>query len=749
MNKLLLSIVLLAAIMFNSCNQKPAENNTRIDPEIETNIKNLLAEMTLEEKIGQMTQLTYNAFMENGELSESKIQEYIVYNGIGSVLNVDSATFSLEKWHKVITSFQDAAKKSRLKIPVLYGIDAIHGANYTNNSTLFPHNIGLAATRNPELIYQSAKITAKEVRASGIRWNFDPVLGVGRTAWWPRFEETFGEDPYLVTQLGIEVIRGYEEDGLKSPAAVASCMKHYLGYSLPRSGKDRTPAYIPDVELQEYFLPSFKAAVEQGSSSLMVNSGSINGVPVHINKYLLTDLLKNELGFDGVVVTDWADIQYLYNQHFVAKDNKEAVKMAVNAGIDMSMVPLDLSFYNDLIALVSEGEVSMDRINDAVTRILRLKYRLGLFDNPYPEEDAAKNFGLDEYKLVALDAARESVVLLKNDTASGGKAFLPLNKGSKVLVAGPAANSLGALHGSWSYIWLGADNPWYPKTTKTIVEAIEDKIGKQNVLSNTQRGFIEVTEKDIFQLKSDAKGADVIVLCLGENAYAEVTGNVDELGLPYNQLQLAKAAIDTGKPVILVLTEGRPRIIREIVPGSRGILMAHRPASKGAEAIADVLFGDYNPNGRLAFTYPAYSGDVTTYDAPYRLAQNQKPQWPFGFGLSYTKFEFGNIVLSTDTLIANDILAVQMQVKNIGPIDGKIAIDLFTHDIVASIIPPQRRLRKFTKIGLKAGESALVEFTLTREDLAFVNSQLERVTEEGDFEVIIEDKTAGFYYKEK
>ena len=743
-------ILLIIILIISACQTK--DNTIQTDQSLHSNtqkINALIKAMTLEEKVGQMTQLTLSVFYKNGTLQERLLKEYIIKYNIGSLLNIPSSSaISIDQWHELINKISNLTQETDLKIPILYGIDAIHGATYTENSTLFPHNIGLAASRNSELAYTIAKITAKEVRASGIRWNFDPVLGVGRQPLWSRFEETYGEDPLLVTEFGIQAIKGYEGDNLKSNINVASCMKHFLGYSVSASGKDRTPAYISDMMLQDIYIPPFKKAVESGASTIMINSGSINGTPVHINKYLLTDLLKNEWGFEGLIVTDWLDIQYLYTQHNVAKNTKEAVKLAVNAGIDMSMVPFDLSFYNDLIELVSEGEVSMDRIDDAVSRILKVKFDLGLFDNPYPEKEAIANFGLLEYKTTALKSAQETITLLKNDTVHK-KAILPLSKNAKLLIAGPGANSLATLHGSWSYTWEGKADDKYPSSTVTIREAIENKVGKEKVTCISPNTFKEVSSSEIAQLGKNLKNIDYIILCLGENSYAESNGNINDLTLSRDQIKLAKAAIATQKPVILVLTQGRPRIIEDIASEIPGIILAYRPGSKGANAIADVLFGDYNPNGKLPFTYPKHTGNIMTYDAPVRNQPFYKPQWAFGYGLSYTTFKYSDLVLNTDTLTSLDTLNIRLKVTNNGEMNGQIAIDLFVRDIVASVIPPMKKLRKFKKIYLEIGESKMIEFKLNKDDLSFVNSELETVTEEGEFEILIGDKKVRFYYKEK
>jgi beta-glucosidase len=717
----------------------------------------LVKKMTLEEKVGQMTQVTHAVVAiggwgnQDGSLDPAALKKAVVGYKVGSILNTTAHAVSAEKWREIITQIQDEVKNTRLKIPVIYGLDAMHGQTYTLNSTLFPQNIAMAATRNPELVKAAAKVTTNELRASGVRWNFAPVLDCGRHPLWSRFPETFGEDVYIGKTMGVVAITAYEEDGLKNPTAVASCMKHYLAYSNPRTGKDRTPSYIPEIELREYYLPQFREAVKAGSSTIMINSGEINGIPVHADKYLLTDVLRKELGFQGLIVTDWEDIKRLHDRHFVAATPRQAVVMAVNAGIDMSMVPTDFSFYDLLIEAVKKGEVPMSRIDDAVKRILVLKFKVGLFDNPYPENNAINNFGKPEYQTLALEAAQEAMTLLKNENNT-----LPLSKRTKILVAGPAAQSLSALNGCWSYTWQGNQDQWYPADSKTILQAISDKIGDGNVITTTGKGFDTAINYDAEKLKVAAADVDVIILCLGENAHAESPGNTRDLALPQEQMNLAKVAAATGKPVILVLTEGRPRFITDIVPQMKGILMAYWSGKKTAEAIADVLFGDYNPSGILPFSYPRSMGEIVLYDRKPteevrevfndNVNSGYDPLFPFGHGLSYTTFEYGDIKLSSASLRSNAKLTVSITVKNAGSSDGKHAVELYTRDMYASITPSMRRLRAFQKIDLKAGESKTVTFTLDKNDLAFVNANLKTVTEPGDFEVMIGKKKAKFTY---
>ncbi len=718
----------------------------------------LLKKMTLEEKVGQMTQITHAVVAkdgwsnEDGSLDPVALKKAVSDYKVGSLLNTTAHALTAEKWRSIMTQIQDEVNNTRLKIPVVYGLDGIHGQTYTLNATLFPQNIAMGATRNPELVKIAAKVTAMELRASGVRWNFAPVLDIARQPLWSRVPETYGEDVYIVKTLGAAAVKAYEEGGLQNPTAVATSLKHYLGYSASRSGKDRTPIYLPEVELREYYLPQFREAIKTGSASVMVNSGEINGVPVHASKYLLTDVLKTELGFDGVVVTDWEDIKRLHDRHNVAATPGEAVVMAVNAGIDMSMVPSDYSFYDLLIDAAKKGKVPIKRIDDAVKRILVLKYKLGLFDNPYPEKEAIANFGKPVYQQYALNAAHEAMTLLKNKDN-----VLPLTKNRKILVAGPSAQSISALNGCWSYTWQGKDEQWYPADSKTILQAIIEKTGAANVITTTGKGFDDPKNLDANAIKKAAVNADVIVLCIGENAYAESPGNIRDLALPKEQEELAIAAALTGKPVILVLTEGRPRFITNIEPSAKGILMAYWSGKKTAEAIADVLFGDYNPDGRLPFTYHKSMGEIVLYDRKPteevrevfndNVGAGYDPLFAFGHGLSYTTFEYGDIVLSSGMIDANEKLTVTITVKNTGNMAGKHTVELYTRDLFASITPNMKRLRAFNKIHLRPGEVKTVTFTLTKDDLAFVNAELKTVTEPGEFEIMIGGRQATFSYK--
>lgn len=722
-------------------------------------IDELLAKMTLEQKVGQMTQVNL------GVVIDRDIKEKVVFDParfseamsryqVGSILNSTSRALTVEEWHQVIRTIQDAALQNDPPVPVLYGIDAIHGVTYTKGSTLFPHNIGLAAARNASLVEQIAHVTAMETRASGIRWNFDPVLDLGRNPLWSRFPETFGEDSYITSRLGVAAIRGYEGDGLDALTAVASCMKHYVGYSVPENGKDRTPAWIPDVVLWQHHLPPFEAAVKAGASTIMINSASINGMPAHASKYLLTDVLRGRFGFEGLVVSDWEDVIRLHTRHRVADTPREAVRMAVEAGLDMSMVPHDFSFADHLVELVRSGDISEERIDRSVAIILRLKMELGLFENPYAEPGAVANFGLPAYKRLALDAARESMTLLKNRDG-----VLPLAKDARILLAGPAAMNLGSLHGSWSYTWQGDKEAAYPDETLTLQEALFEKLGIERVETVAAAGFDNEANQDAARLTEAAAESDVIVLALGEPAYAESPGALDDLNLPEEQKSLVRAAAATGKPVIMVLIEGRPRIVRDVEPLADGILLAYQPGSQGARAIVDVLFGDYNPAGVLPYSYPQFTGDILPYDHGVLASVQQltpgnityggyKPQWPFGHGLSYTAFEYEGLALSRETLRPGEMLEVSLTVRNTGARAGHHAVDLFVSDLYASLSPAARRLRGFDKLHLDPGESRRIVFELGEEDLSFVNTALQRVVEPGEFRVQVGNLSANFRFEE-
>src|SRR5689334_11077576 len=729
-------------------------------------IEALLKRMTLEEKVGQMTQLAIGMITsgndQNLKIDPAKLDKAVVKYGVGSILNVSDQALTVDHWHQIIGQIQEAAtKKTRLGIPVIYGIDSIHGANYVQGATLFPQEIGMAATWNPELMKRAAEINAAETRAAGFPWSFSPVLDLGRNPLWPRFWETFGEDPYLAKVMGVAFVRGLEGTDVSSSSAVASSLKHYMGYSFPLTGRDRTPAWIPENYLREYFLPTFETAVKAGARTIMVNSGEINGVPGHINHHILTDILRTELGFKGFVVSDWQDIKKLVSVWRIAANDKEATRLAVMAGIDMSMVPDDLSFADHLIALVKEGAVPQSRIDEAVRRILWVKFELGLFEKPMPDASLKSKFGLPEYRAVSLDAARESITLLKNSNN-----ILPLAKTTKVLVTGPTADSLVSMNNGWTYVWQGSEEGLYPKDRHTIRRAIEAKLGAGNVT------FVQGTkitraagpsnstptdqdqEVDIAAAVEAARKVDVVVLALGEGSYCETPGNITDLTIGAPQLKLAEALKSTGKPIVLVLVEGRPRVINRIADDMNAIVMAYNPSHEGGTAIADVLFGDVNPSGKLPFTYPRTPNGLINYDhKPFETENTSfgnmafNPQFQFGDGLSYTTFAYSDLRVGKQTISANEELPVSVVVKNTGNRAGKEAVLVYVSDLVASLSPPGKRLRRFAKVNLQPGESRTLNFKLRREDLSFIGADNKSVLEPGDFEVRVGGLTQRFTVK--
>jgi len=720
-------------------------------PRMEMTVTDLLSKMTLEEKIGQMTQVTLEVISKEKmghvgphQLDLEKLRTAIVQYHVGSILNVVNSAYDLEHWHEIITQIQDVAtRETRLKIPVLYGIDAVHGANYTLGATLFPQNLGMAATWNPELMKKNGEITAYELRASGIPWNFSPVLDVGRQPLWPRLFETFGEDPYLASVMGAAYVKGLEGDdnNIGAPTKVAACMKHYLGYSFPLTGKDRTPAWIPENLLREFFLPTFKAAIDAGAHTIMINSSEINGTPVHSSYHWLTEVLRHELRFQGLAVSDWEDIVNLHRRDKVAETPKEAVRMAVMAGVDMSMVPYDFSFYDLLLELVKEGAVPSSRIDEAVGRILKLKYELGLFANPYPDRKLKKNFASDEFRAVNLQAAQESITLLKNTNG-----LLPLAKNKKVLVTGPTATKLTSLNGGWTITWQGNDEKLYPKDKKNILQAIESKIGRENVTYVPGTTILE--EIDIGAAADAARQVEVAIVCLGEEAYCESEGNITDLTLPEAQLRLAEAIEKTGTPTVIVLAEGRPRIIHRIVDGAEAILMAYLPGMEGAVAIADILFGDCNPSGKLPITYPRYPNDFTLYD--HKNSENvdrfhrYNPQFAFGSGLSYTTFAYSDLELDRNAASKGEPVKLSVTVTNTGQRAGKEVVQLYVSDLVASVTPATKRLRRFAKIHLAPGQRETVTFTLDERDFSFIGQENQPVVEPGEFRISVGDLSTTF-----
>ena len=762
-NRIFLRIA-LAGIFCLGLSVSQAETVIQVDSDIETKVDSILKKMTLEEKIGQMTQLTLDVVGKGAsvyasdmpfELDEKMVDLVLRKYKVGSVLNTPTNTpLTNETWEKVITRLQKVAIEET-GIPIIYGVDEIHGATYTVGATLFPQEIAMGATFNPALVYEEAKISAYETRAGNIPWTFSPILDLGRDARWPRQWETYGEDPYLASVMGATCVKGYQGDDPNHIGRneVAACLKHYMGYGAPFSGKDRTPSYISVQDLREKHFAPFLQAIRAGALSVMVNSGVNNGLPVHANYELLTVWLKEQLGWDGVVVTDWADINNLYTRDHVAASKKEAVKMAINAGIDMSMVPYEWDFCTYLKELVEEGEVPMERVDDAVRRILRMKYRLNLFERPYWSVKEYPEFGSEAHARAALKAAEEAVTLLKNQNG-----VLPLNKNGKVLVAGPNANSMRTLNGGWSLSWQGEKVDQYAGQYNTILEAIQHKVGKSRVVYepgvtyNMQGSYWEENEPEIEKAVAAAQDVDYIVLCLGENSYCETPGNLDDLYLSENQQALAKALAATGKPVILVLNEGRPRVISKIEPVVQAVVQVYLPGNYGGDALAEILYGEVNPSGKLPYTYPKYPNSTTTYDhkpcesldkmeGAYDYDAVLSVQWAFGFGLSYTTFEYSNLRAAQSEFRSGDELVFTVDVKNTGSRAGKESVLLFTSDEVASLTPDVRRLRAFQKVELQPGESRTLTLKVPADELAFVGHDGKWVLEKGDFTVQVGNQT--------
>lgn len=738
---------------------------------IEPRLDRLLSKMTLEEKVGQMAQITLDVVgsgkdrRSNPEpfaLDPAKLRRVLVEYHVGSILNTaNDRARDRDAWHRIVGGIQAmATQQTRLGIPVLYGIDAIHGTNYTSGATLFPQQIGQAATFNRSLVRRGAEITAYETRASGIPWVFSPVLDLGADPRFPRQFESFGEDPFLGSEMAKEMIDGYEgkDNSVSHPEKVAVSLKHFLGYQVPLSGRDRTPASISDRALREYHLPAFQAAIEAGAHTVMINSGIINGIPVHSNADILTRLLKQELGFQGFAVSDWADIDNLRDRDRIAGDGKEAVMIAVNAGIDMAMLPYDYDrFCADLIQLVKEGKVKPARIDDAVRRILRVKMKLGLFEKPVTDPKAYPAFGSKAFEEAAYRTAAESITLLKN---RGN--ILPLAPGVKVLVAGPNANSMRALNGGWSYSWQGEKAGEFTARYHTVVKAFQDRLGAGKVtwipgVSYRQGGKYHEEAPDRMDEALAAAGrSDVVILCLGENSYTESPGNLDDLHLSDLQVELARRLAATGKPIILILNEGRPRLISRFENLMSAVLQAYLPGNFGGDAIADIVLGKLNPSGRLPYTYPRHPNALIPYyhkpseggspmDSENGNPDAFNPQFQFGSGLSYTTFAYENLKLGADTLRAGKRLSISVDVRNSGKREGKEAVLLFVSDLVGEgITPDVKRLRGFEKIHLKAGETRTVAFSIGPEDIASINLANRKETGPGAFKVQIGEKSALF-----
>ena len=741
-----LIIIYLTALGFNNETKK-----FDASPVVAEKVKSLLSEMTLEEKVGQMTLITIEAVSEqqgtkdqHHVLDDKKLEEAIKKYQVGSIINVFDVSHEIDYWHEIINKIQNfAVNETRLKIPVLYGIDAIHGATYTKGSTLFPQGINMAATWNRKLVEKIGEITSYETRASGITWNFYPVMDIGRQPLWPRLWETYGEDVYLASQIGSSYIKGAQGNNIGAPDKLATCLKHYVGYSFPVNGRDRTPSWISERMLREYFLPTFEAGISAGAPSVMVNSGEVDGIPTHSDYHLLTEILRGELNFKGIVVSDWEDIKRLYTRDKIAETPKEAVRIAVLAGVDMSMVPKDYSFYEYLLELAKEGSVPIRRIDEAVTRILTVKMELGLFENPFPDPEMKKKLACDEFTNVNLNAARESIVLTKNENN-----VLPLTKKVKVLVTGPTANMLSVMNGGWTITWQGNEESLYPKEKNTVLEAIREKIGLENV--SYVEGCSFDKDINIADAVKEAKGNDVVVLCLGEPAYCEGEGNITDLTLNSVQLELAKRIMATGKPVVLVMLEGRPRIISSIVDGAGAVLTAFLPGMEGGNALADIIFGDYSPVGKLSVTYPKYTNGNTTYD--YKPIESFEPnvfdpQWAFGYGLSYTTFGYSNLKIDKAEMKEDEELSISVDVTNTGNIASEEVVQLYLSDLYGSVSRPNKQLKGFDRISLNPGETKTVSFKINKEHLSFIGRENKRIVEPGEFEVTVNTLKEKFVLK--
>lgn len=700
----------------------------------------LLDTLSIEEKVGQMTQITISALEgEPGKFDPDKLKNAISNHHIGSILNVPNPGAPIPAvWAEVMKEIEAATALTDKKIPILYGIDSIHGASYTDGATLFPQQIGLAATWNPEIVEAGARVSAYETRASSIPWVFSPDLDLPRNPLWPRTWETFGQDTYLSSRLGEAMVKGFQGDDLTAKGSVAACIKHFVGYGSPTTGRDRTPSIIPDRVLRQYDLPIFQAAIDAGARTIMINSGEINGTPVHASKKLLTDILQNEMGFKGIILTDWEDIIYLHNRHKVAPTMKDAVRMAVNAGIDMSMVPNDYSFFNELVNLVKEGTITEERIDHSVLKILTLKYELGLFDRSLAADSKNySDFASQEATQLAYRAALESITLLKNDNV------LPLKKGGKILITGPTANSMNVLNGGWSYTWQGDKSDEWAQEKHTVLEAFQAELGKENVTYVPGTKFDK--EIDIAAAVTAAKDADHIILCLGEANYTETPGDIDDLRLDWPQQDLANQLAATGKPIILVLLEGRPRTINNIVPKMNGIFHAYLPGNEGARALVDLVYGKANPSGCLPYNYPRAVNGLQPYNRKHTQslpddAPNYTPQFEFGHGLSYTTFAYSDLKVDNASFGKSDSLTATVTVKNTGDRTGQKVVQLYVSDHFATISPQVKSLQGFEKINLKPGESKTVTFTLAPRAFQFVNESEKWVSEAGTFTLVLGDQ---------
>ena len=760
MKKILLSISLLALAYTASANVPVIKS----DPKIEAQVEQTLKKLTLEEKIGQMMELVTDLFGANDKngvfyIDEHKTDSILSRYKIGSILNApNTCAPTAKQWEKYIAQIQKISMK-RIGIPCVFGLDQNHGSTYTQGGTLFPQNINVAATFNREIARRSAEATAYETRAVSVPWTYSPTVDLGRDARWPRIWENFGEDCYLSSEMGKEMVYGFqgEDPNNIDQYHIATSMKHFMGYGVPWTGKDRTPAYISPADLREKHFAPFLAGLQAGALTVMVNSASVNGMPMHANKDILTGWLKEETGWDGVLITDWADINNLYTREMVAKDKKDALRIAINAGIDMIMEPYSCDACGYLVELVKEGKIPMSRIDDACRRVLRMKYRLDLFKNPTQKLKNYPKFGGQEFAKLALEGATESMVLLKNEGN-----ILPLQHGKKILLTGPNANQMRCLDGGWSYTWQGHRADEFAGKYNTIYEAFCNEYGKENVILNqgvtyNEKGkYWEENEPQIQGAVDAAKNVDVIVACIGENSYTETPGNLTDLWLSENQRNLVKELAKTGKPVVLVLNEGRPRLIADIEPLAQGIINILIPGNMGGDALVNLVSGKSNFSGKMPYTYPKEINSLANYDfkkseevgtmeGAYDYNAKITQQWGFGYGLSYTSYKYSNLKVSQSDFRHGDIIKVSVDVKNTGKVAGKESVLLFSSDLIASMVPDGRRLRAFDKVELQPGETKTMIFELKADDLAFVGWNGKWRLEEGDFKLMIADQSADIH----
>lgn len=765
MKKILLSISMLALAYTASANVPVIKS----DPKIEAQVEQTLKKLTLEEKIGQMMELVTDLFGANDKngvfyIDEHKTDSILSRYKIGSILNApNTCAPTAKQWEKYIAQIQKISMK-RIGIPCVFGLDQNHGSTYTQGGTLFPQNINVAATFNREIARRSAEATAYETRAVSVPWTYSPTVDLGRDARWPRIWENFGEDCYLSSEMGKEMVYGFqgEDPNNIDQYHIATSMKHFMGYGVPWTGKDRTPAYISPADLREKHFAPFLAGLQAGALTVMVNSASVNGMPMHANKEFLTGWLKEETGWDGVLITDWADINNLYTREMIAKDKKDALRIAINAGIDMIMEPYSCDACGYLIELVKEGKIPMSRIDDACRRVLRMKYRLDLFKNPTQKLKNYPKFGGEEFAKLALEGATESMVLLKNEKLQDGNPVLPLAKGKKILLTGPNANQMRCLDGGWSYTWQGHRADEFAGKYNTIYEAFCNQYGKENVILNqgvtyNEKGkYWEENEPQIQGAVDAAKNVDVIVACIGENSYTETPGNLTDLWFSENQRNLVKELAKTGKPVVLVLNEGRPRLIADIEPLAQGIIDILIPGNMGGDALVNLVSGKSNFSGKMPYTYPKEINSLANYDfkkseevgtmeGAYDYNAKITQQWGFGYGLSYTSYQYSNLKVSQSDFRHGDIIKVSVDVKNTGKVAGKESVLLFSSDLISSMVPDGRRLRAFDKIELQPGETKTVTFDLNADDLAFVGYDGKWVLEEGDFKLMIADQSADIH----